>query len=394
MSHLRKLLICLFTIVMCLVCNGPIYAQAVDYDNSPDIQKPTRVKLLTLVEEVTEQLGEGSDYVIFHQYYEAKVLSGNLRGTNIIVRNSSFGHSAYKLNVKVGDRVLVILEHGEDGTVAGGNIYEIVRDHYLAYITALFIAVLILIGGRKGVKSLISLIFTGFVIIKIMLPSILRGNSPVLISVGVSIVITGVTFLIISGFNKKTLCAVIGTSCGVIFAGAITFVIGSGARLTGLGMEETQMLQYIPQQIDFNYQGLLFAGILLGTLGAAMDVGMSIASSVEEIHKVNPEIHRKSLIKAGMNVGKDIMGTMANTLILAYAGASIPLILLFMAYNVPLVDILNRDFVATEVIRSLAGSLGLFLTVPVTAFVSGSIEKNNFKSNLVICQELNENKMK
>jgi uncharacterized membrane protein len=365
----------ILTIILFL-CIMPSTVLAEGEEYAEQIQKPTRVKVLRLIKEEREEMGENSGYQVMHQYWEVQVVRGDLKGTKFTARSSTFQQSAYKLEVKAGDEALVLLEYGEDGSLIGGNIYEVARDRYLLYILFLFAATLVIIGGVKGIKSLISLVFTAFAIIKIMFPLILRGYSPIWVSVCISVVIALVTFIIVSGWNKKTLCAAIGTSSGVLFAGAITIIVGVKARLTGLGMEEAQMLQYIPQGTNFDFRGLLFAGILLGTLGAAMDVSMSIASSLYEIQKVDPKIDSKSLIKAGMNVGRDIMGTMSNTLILAYVGTSVPLILLYLAYDIPLADILNRDFIATEVIRSLVGSIGLFLTVPFTSFVSGTIGKN------------------
>ncbi len=153
----------------------------------------------------------------------------------------------------------------------------------------------------------------------------------------ISIAITIVTIFVIGGINSKSIAAIIGTSSGVLIAGIIAYIVGSQVRLTGLSAEEATMLMYIPQGIDFDFRSLLFSGIILGALGAIMDVGMSISSSIEEIHNANQSLTTKELFNAGMNVGKDIMGTMTNTLILAYTGSSIPLLLLFMAYETSMI---------------------------------------------------------
>ena len=135
------------------------------------------------------------------------------------------------------------------------------------------------------------------------------------------------------------------------------------------------MLLYIPQGIQFEFKDLLFAGIILGALGAVMDVSVSIASAIEEIYKANRKLSQKELFLSGMNIGKDMMGTMSNTLILAYTGSSIPLLLLFMAYETSIVKIINLDIIATEIVRSLSGSIGLILTIPITAAVSAFLAK-------------------
>ena len=188
---------------------------------------------------------------------------------------------------------------------------------------------LVLFGGFKGIKAVITLGLTGLAVVKILLPLILQGKNPILVSVPVCAGIIAVTLIIISGFNKKTFSAIFGTTGGVLIAGGVAYFVGSVAKLTGLGNDEAQMLMFLPQQVNFDFKGLLFSGIILGALGAIMDVGMSIASAMHEIEAANPEISNKDLIKSGMNVGRDIMGTMSNTLILAYAGGSLHLMLLY-----------------------------------------------------------------
>ena len=182
---------------------------------------------------------------------------------------------------------------------------------------------------------------------------------------------TTITMVLVHGYNKKTLAGIIGTTSGVLVAGLLALLVGKAAKLTGFSSEEMQMLMYIPQQVKFDYQGLLFAGMIIGALGAVMDVGISIASAVEEVKRVNPGLTTRQLIQAGMNVGRDVMGTMANTLILAYTGSALPLILIFMAYDMPFLKIINLDLISTEIVRALTGSIGLTLAIPITSVAAG-----------------------
>jgi uncharacterized membrane protein len=273
--------------------------------------------------------------------------------------------------LKPGDEVLMVIETDESGEISQAYIYSVVRDKYLLLLLIIFSVIILSVGKLKGLKALISLILTILGIIYILLPLILKGFDPVLVSTWVCVAIAGITLLLVSGFNKKTLAAVIGTSGGLISAGIIAQVIGEMAKLTGLGDEESQMLMFIPQEIAFDYKGLLFSVILICALGAAMDVGMSLSSAMFEIKEINPEIKKGQLLKAGMNIGRDMIATMSSTLILAYTGGSLQLMLLFMAHQIPFVDIINQDGYATEVVRSLAGSIGLILTIPITAIAVG-----------------------
>jgi uncharacterized membrane protein len=209
-----------------------------------------------------------------------------------------------------------------------------------------------------------------------MLPLILRGVNPILVSVITAVLVTVVTIFLVAGINHKSISAIAGTSIGVIVAGVISYVVGNQASLSGLSAEEATMLMYIPQGIQFNFRHLLFAGIIMGALGAAMDVGISIASAIDEIHKANPRLSSRRLFRSGMNVGKDVMGTMVNTLILAYTGTSIPMLLLFMAYETELSKVFNLDVIATEIVRSLSGSIGLILTIPITAIIASYYAKD------------------
>ncbi|MTI49257.1 MAG: YibE/F family protein [Firmicutes bacterium] len=308
------------------------------------------------------------------QLVKVKVTTGKYKNEIFLVENNLSGNRAFDIVVEKGSNVILSIQETPEG-VPNVYIADFVRDTYLYIILALFAILLIVIGKMKGLKSLITLSVTAFVVLKVMLPLFLKGYNPIWVTVLSAFFITVITFVIIGGLNIKSISAIIGTLGGVLIAGTLAYVIGKTARLTGLSSEEAHMLMFIPQNIDFNFQGLLFAGIIIGALGAVMDVAMSVASSMFEIREINPDISPTELMKSGMNVGKDIMGTMSNTLILAYTGSSIPLILVFMAYEASLVKILNLDLMATEIIRSIVGSIGLIITIPITSLATGLILK-------------------
>jgi len=158
----------------------------------------------------------------------------------------------------------------------------------------------------------------------------------------------------------------------LVLGGLIAYIFGIVARLSGFSSPDASMLLYLPDAIAFDFRGLLFAGIIIGALGAAMDVAISIASSLTELQRENPNISAKNMIKAGFNIGHDIMGTMINTLVLAYAGGALTMLLLFVGFGTSFHHIVNLDFFATEVVRAVAGSIGLLFAIPITiaAFVT------------------------
>ncbi|NBI05428.1 YibE/F family protein [Senegalia massiliensis] len=341
--------------------------------NVEEKPEPVRAKVLEILSEDEQETSYAEGETTTIQTIELEITSGENKGEKIIVENHVDSMFAYNIVVEQNDDVLVYLEKDESGEIIEGYISEIARDKYLLYLGIVFFLLLLIIGGLKGLKAIITLLITAFAVLKIMLPLILKGYNPIYLSIIISICIIAVTLVIISGFNRKALAAIIGTTGGVLVAGLITLIIGELASLTGLGTEEAQMLSLVEQGDSFNFKGILFAGIILGALGAVMDVSMSIASSINEIKTANPEMTTKQLIKSGMNVGKDIMGTMSNTLILAYSGGSIHLMLLFMAHDFNIIDIINRDMIASEILRALAGSIGLIFTVPITAIVASNL---------------------
>lgn len=367
-----KKLILVLTLIMLL--SSFVFAD--DYNNQNDVVEMETVKgkVLEVISETgmeDAELDEGQ-FNYATQVVRVKILKGKYRGEEFIIENNLSNNLVYDIKVQAGDEVVIVVEEGEDG-IPQFYISDFVRDKYLLYILIAFCLLLIIVGRVKGIKALVTLGITAVIIVKVMLPLILKGYNPILISIISSIVITILTLIVIAGLNIKSISAMIGTAGGVIFAATLAYIIGTGAKLTGLSSEEANMLLYIPQQIQFNFRGLLFAGIIIGTLGAVMDVGMSIASSMYEMKGIHPEISPMELIKSGLNVGRDIMGTMSNTLILAYTGSSIPLLLLFMAYDTSMSKILNMDLIATEVVRALAGSIGIIVAIPLTAFVTGMI---------------------
>jgi uncharacterized membrane protein len=301
------------------------------------------------------------------QTLRVKVLTGTYAGEEVVIENHFTDNPAMDIRVEKGDTVVLYMDERDEVTF---HIIDFVRQRYVFAIVLVFICLLLLIGRISGLKSFITLTLTGLIVIKVMLPLILKGFNPIGASSLSAAVITILTFAIVAGVNTKSLSAIFGTLCGVLSASLIAYVTGSLANLTGLSSDEATMLVYIPQNIEFDFMGLLFAGIIIGTLGAVMDVAMSISSAMYEMKSINPEMTTGKLVKSGFNIGRDIMGTMTNTLILAYTGSSIFLMLVFLAYETTVIRIINMDVIATEIIRAVSGSIGIILSIPATVLLS------------------------
>ncbi|WHH57300.1 YibE/F family protein [Petroclostridium sp. X23] len=324
-----------------------------------------KAKVVEIKDTIEEEFQEGNMKVIT-QIASLRILNKDLKGKIVEVENTLMGNPAHDINLEPEVVVAVHMEKYEgEEPVFYVSSYE--RINYIFQIIGIFLVLLILFGGWKGFKSIVSLGITVFLVLYVMIPLLLKGTNPILLAVGVCGVSTIATMLIIAGWNRKAVSAIIGTVGGITAGGMIAYIYSVVARLTGLGTEDAQMLMFIPQKVAFNFQGLLFAGILIGALGAAMDVSISIASALTELVSKDEEIPFGQLFKHGMNIGKDIMGTMSNTLILAYTGGALSMIMLFAAYQTSWHEVLNFDFVATEIIRSVAGSIGLLFAIPITA---------------------------
>ena len=325
------------------------------------------------VQEVVVEITEG-DY-IGEEFTTDYVLSYDMAGKIM----------AHELDV--GDRVTVEITEDENGT-ATATVLDVVRANYLIGLLVLFLLSVILVGGKKGIRAILGLLLTILLIYFIMVKGIYSKKNAIITSIITAILIIVGTFIIIGdGINKKILTAAIGTLGGVLSAGIIALIFNNIAKMTG-GGEEAIQLSLNMTTINFNFRDLLFSGILIASLGACMDVGMSIASSLDEIKLKNPEITGKELFKSGMNIGRDVIGTMTNTLILAYVGSSLTLILLFMACNMSLAEILNKETIAEEIISAITGSMGVVYTIPITSIVYSVLNKDK-----VIYKKISENKI-
>jgi uncharacterized membrane protein len=311
-----------------------------------------------------------------YQEIQIEMLTGKYKGEIYNVRNAM--SRLYNVHTKEGMTVIVSVYFKND-QISDISVYSYRRSPVIYSLAALFFAIIILIGKIKGVKSVAALVFTGVMVVFFMAPLILNGADPILMATITAIVTTVVSLYLISGWGKKTVTAMIGTISGVIIAGGLAFAAGNLAHLSGMTMDNAENLIYIAENSKFSIRGLMYSAILIASLGAVMDMGMSIASAIFEMHSIKPTLTKKELFQSGMNVGKDVIGTMSNTLILAFAGSSLPLIILIMASNMPYLQLINLDIICTELIQGLSGSIGIVLTVPVTAGISAFLIGSDVK---------------
>lgn len=254
-------------------------------------------------------------------------------------------------------------------------MYNQKRDTHIYILVLLFALSLIFLGKRQGFKSLLGLVFTCTVIVSLLVPALFAGFAPIPISILLVSVVTFVSFILVSGFSRKTYAAILGTICGISIAGLISIIVSYTANLSGVNMEGGEQLLNIAPDYNLKLNGLLFISILIASLGAVMDVSMSVSSSMHEILTIDPTIEKKKLFKSGLNVGKDITGTMSNTLILAFAGTSLPLIMMIWGYGMSLRQFTNIPKIVIHIVQGLAGSMGIITSVPCTAFFAAMLPR-------------------
>jgi uncharacterized membrane protein len=304
------------------------------------------------------------EYITGYQDIMIKFTSGKEKGKEVDIENTVT--ATHNVIAKAGQTIIICSDVPENAE-SYYTVYNYYRTPVIWLIVLAFLVIIAVIGGKKGVKSGISLLFTYFIILCYLLPALYRGDSPLLATVVTAALSTAVTLYYLNGLTYKTLIGILSTTMGIIIAGILFFIITKLLTISGYQTDEAESLILISQSTGLQIKGILFAGVLIASLGAVMDVAVSIGSSLYEIISLNPKITGTELFKSGMNIGKDMIGTMTNTLILAYAGSSLMTLLIFTSYGLQYQQLLSSDYLAIELGQAIAGSAAVVITVPVTS---------------------------
>lgn len=302
------------------------------------------------------------------QMLVAVLETGQYKGTSIMAYN--YIGPLYGVPLKTGDTASFIVNTYASGDIRA-TVFEFNRAPAIIGILAAFFLITVLIGGRKGLQSLIALTVTVICLFTGLIPYLLKG-APTLPAVFITcLYITVVSFLIIGGLHRKSIAAMAGTAAGTALAMLFGLAAQHFARVDGLRLSDVEPLLQLRQSgVPIGLRGLLVGGIIISSLGAVMDVSMSISSALEEVHAANPSYTMKDLFASGMNIGRDMAGTMTNTLILAFLGSGFTLILYLFSLGLTYWQIMPSAYAATEVVSSVSSSIGMILAIPLTAFIS------------------------
>jgi len=352
---MRTILIC----ALLLISASPLNLSAQEL-----IQDKVQILRAKVIEVTNQERREvpGTDVYSTYQTIKVEILEGENDGKVVTIENDF-------LVLKEGDSFY--LRHSIDG-LDGSEMYsvkDIDRRGVILSFIALFIVVIIIFSGKQGLRSILSLIGSFFVIMYILVPSLLSGYPPMLTSIAIATVILFLAIYLTHGFNKESTVAFIGTVTAVVLTGLLAYLGVTLARLSGFTSDEAVYLNFNTRGV-LDFTGLLLGGIMIGVLGVLDDIAVTQAAIVTEIYSSAPNLSRREVYRKALRVGKEHVGALVNTLALAYTGASLPLLLLFSTSDSSMGSVLNQEIFATEIIRTTVGSIGLILTVPITTLLA------------------------
>ncbi|NLE45433.1 MAG: YibE/F family protein [Chloroflexi bacterium] len=325
-------------------------------------------RVVEVLEEGQIELGPNSSQP--YQRLLLRVEQGSLSGQEVVVEEGTINIISQERLFSPGDRVFLERVVGPDADRL--YISDFVRTSPLFFLLFLFIVMVMLVGRGRGIRSLLGTALSLVVIFAYILPQIIAGHDPVLVSVSGSIVLLAVSTYVTYGWNAKAHAAVLGMALSLTLTAILAWAFVGWARLTGLSSEESSYL-VIEFGTGMDLRGLVLGGMIIGSLGVLDDVCVGQASAVFELVNANRDLKWGSLVHRSLNIGRDHIAAMVNTLLLAYAGASLPLLMVFTVYQEPIWRRLNREPIAEEFVRTLVGSVGLILAVPITALIASSL---------------------
>lgn len=328
------------------------------------IQDKVEIIRAKVIEVLSQEKREvpGTDVQSIYQTIKAEIIEGEKKGSIVTIENDF-------LVLKKGDKFF--LRHTIDG-LDGREMYsvrDIDRRGVMLGFVALFVFVIIAFSGKQGIRSILSLAGSFFVILYVLVPSLLHGYPPVLTSIAIATVILFLAIFLTHGFNRESTVAFSGTVIAVILTGILAYLGVMLARLSGFASDEAIYLNFNTRG-TLDFAGLLLGGIMIGVLGVLDDIAITQSAVVSELYNSDPHLSKKDIYKKAIRVGKEHVGALVNTLALAYTGASLPLLLLFSTSESSMSSIINQEIFATEIIRTIVGSIGLILTVPITTLLA------------------------
>ena len=320
------------------------------------------------VESSTVAWDDSVDRNLGTQKLLVRITSGEHAGQTVEITNDLA--ATHNVEASEGMAVVVKVDAPEGSVEPFYSVFNYDRTVPIAAILGLFAILMVAVGGKKGVKSLIGLVFSLFTIMAFLLPAIYHGASPIAMGCVTALVITVLNMVLLNGPSRKTAAAIVSTMSGVLAAVVLYLVFSSVMRLSGYNLDQAEELLAVHSATGLNVGEIMFVGVVISALGAVMDMCMSVATSLFEMARLHAGMDERQVVRSGLTIGRDMIGTMCMTLILAFAGTAIASLLVMVAFGAQLDTLLASDFVATELLQSLIGGMAVVLSVPITAVVS------------------------
>lgn len=350
-----------------------------------DIYKQS-IRSKALITEVDNSLVR-SVGIIRHgeQSCTVKIMNGKFKGQEAVAVNRLIGKLEFDKIFEPGDKALIVIDH-KDNKIHFVNIIDYYRINLELVLVVLFMLLLVMYAGWTGVKAMLSFVLTILMIWKVLIPLFLKGFNPIAVSMSVVVALTAIIIYLVGGINKKSTVAILGSFSGTLLTCLLAIVFGAMFKIHGAVLPFSESLLY-SGFLHLNLTQIFIASIFIASAGALMDLAMDISASVYEIVQKKPEISTKEAIMSGLSIGRAVMGTMTTTLLLAYSGGYVALLMVFMAQGTPITNILNLKYVSAEILHTIVGSFGLVTVAPFTAVLAGFMftkENRNIKNNVTV----------
>ena len=329
-------------------------------------------KVVSIESEELEKYESDEKLMLGEQVLLVEILSGDRKGETVEINN--YLTKVHNINVSEGSRIIVCVDDPEDADPYY-TVFSYDRTPALCALIACFALIVIIVGGFKGIRALLGVAYTLLFVIMFMAQAIYHGFSPVGVTLITVVISSGVSLLLLNGFSIRTLTGVLSTLAGVGATALIFVIFSSLLHLSGYNEDSSEMLLMVGNTTGLNIRYLLLAGVLISALGAVMDVSVGLVASLDELLAVDPSLSRKKLFASGLNIGRDMIGTMSNTLIMAFVGSDLDTILCLFAYGYSPTQLFSSDFLAIEMSQGLCATMGVVVTIPVTTAISALLLK-------------------
>jgi len=323
------------------------------------------------------------------QIVNAKIKEGKFAGEIVNSSNNLVGNIGWDYRFKPGEEILIAISENDNGEIEASIALDIYRQGWVLVLLAIFIILLLLYAKYIGLKALFSFIGSIFIIWKVLIPGLLNGLNPLLFTAFVLTILSALILFSIAGFTRKGIASFFGTVCSLFITIVLTMFFGNKLALDGMSAPYLGEL-LAAGYFHLNVRDIFYSAVVIGASGAAMDIAMDMATTIKEIKEKRPDIDIKGLIKSGFNVGSDVIGTMTTTLLLAYSGGYLTLLMAFMTRSASFRRIFNLRIIVSEILRTLVGSIGLVLVAPITTIFAAWLYSREFELKKVLSLQFEE----